>query len=107
VPCPVLLPACVQTAVDIDGHPMELQEFAGKVTIFVNVASKCGYTDANYKGEQAALIAARAGAACWLLHLQHVLVAWKGWCSSGDSDACSSCESWMSCVILHTACWPH
>lgn len=52
--CPA--PADVQTAIDIDGHLMELQEFAGKVTIFVNVASKCGYTDANYKGEQAALI---------------------------------------------------
>jgi hypothetical protein len=59
---------------------MELQEFAGKVTIFVNVASKCGYTDANYKGEQAALITLcdrPAAAARWLLHLQHVSTVWR------------------------------
>lgn len=44
---------CVlQSAVDIDGNERSLQEFAGKVTVFVNVASKCGYTDANYKGRQ-------------------------------------------------------
>lgn len=40
----------LQSAVDIDGHERSLQDFAGKVTVFVNVASKCGYTDANYKG---------------------------------------------------------
>lgn len=48
--------APLQTAVDIDGHERSLQEFAGKVTVFVNVASKCGYTDANYKGEEAAAV---------------------------------------------------
>jgi glutathione peroxidase-family protein len=41
----------VQSAVDIDGHERSLQEFAGKVTVIVNVASQCGYTDANYKGK--------------------------------------------------------
>jgi hypothetical protein len=44
--CVVLL----QTAVDIDGHERHLSEFAGKVTLVVNVASQCGFTDANYKG---------------------------------------------------------
>lgn len=48
----LLLRADVQSAVDIDGHERSLQEFAGKVTVFVNVASQCGYTDSNYKGEQ-------------------------------------------------------
>ncbi|GLC34488.1 hypothetical protein PLESTB_001255800 [Pleodorina starrii] len=37
-------------AVDIDGKVRSLSEFAGKVTIVVNVASACGYTDENYKG---------------------------------------------------------
>ncbi|PNH02689.1 Phospholipid hydroperoxide glutathione peroxidase 1, chloroplastic [Tetrabaena socialis] len=37
-------------AVDIDGRPRKLSEFAGKVTLVVNVASACGYTDENYKG---------------------------------------------------------
>ncbi|GIL72001.1 hypothetical protein Vretimale_573 [Volvox reticuliferus] len=37
-------------AVDIDGKVRPLSEFAGKVTIVVNVASACGYTNENYKG---------------------------------------------------------
>lgn len=37
-------------AVDIDGKTRSLSEFAGKVTLVVNVASACGYTDENYKG---------------------------------------------------------
>ncbi|WIA31597.1 hypothetical protein OEZ86_002485 [Tetradesmus obliquus] len=42
------------TAVDIDGRERHLSEFAGKVTLVVNVASQCGFTDANYKGLQEA-----------------------------------------------------
>ncbi|EFJ52333.1 glutathione peroxidase, partial [Volvox carteri f. nagariensis] len=34
----------------IDGKVRPLSEFAGKVTLVVNVASACGYTDENYKG---------------------------------------------------------
>jgi hypothetical protein len=40
----------LQTAVDIDGRERHLSEFAGKVTMVVNVASQCGFTDENYKG---------------------------------------------------------
>ena len=29
---------------------MSLAQYAGKVTVVVNVASQCGYTEANYKG---------------------------------------------------------
>lgn len=43
-----------QSAVDIDGKERKLSEFAGKVTLVVNVASQCGFTDANYKGLQEA-----------------------------------------------------
>ncbi|EFN58186.1 hypothetical protein CHLNCDRAFT_20756 [Chlorella variabilis] len=39
---------------DINGHEMPLADLAGKVTVIVNVASQCGYTDANYKGLQTA-----------------------------------------------------
>lgn len=53
---PLLL--LLQTAVDIDGHERSLHEFAGKVTLFVNVASQCGYTDSNYKGESMQLCCA-------------------------------------------------
>jgi glutathione peroxidase len=37
---------------DINEQPLELSTFAGKVVLFVNVASKCGYTP-QYTGLQA------------------------------------------------------
>mmetsp|Transcript_33439 Transcript_33439/g.85439 ORF Transcript_33439/g.85439 Transcript_33439/m.85439 type:complete len:289 (+) Transcript_33439:356-1222(+) len=37
-------------ATDIYGHPRILSEFGGKVTMVVNVASNCGYTESNYRG---------------------------------------------------------
>ena len=40
-------------ALDADGARAPLSKYAGKVTLFVNVASKCGFTDANYRGLKA------------------------------------------------------
>lgn len=37
-------------ATDVEGHPRVLSEFGGKVTMVVNVASNCGYTESNYRG---------------------------------------------------------
>ena len=47
---PPVIGRCLQSAVDIDGHEVQLSKYAGKVVIVVNVASACGFTDANYKG---------------------------------------------------------
>ena len=49
-PLPPVIGCCLQSAVDIDGHEVHLSKYAGKVVIVVNVASACGFTDANYKG---------------------------------------------------------
>ncbi|KAI7839624.1 hypothetical protein COHA_006624 [Chlorella ohadii] len=38
------------SAVDIRGNVMRTADLTGKVTIVVNVASHCGFTDANYRG---------------------------------------------------------
>ncbi len=41
---------CMQSVRDGDGKEVSLAQYAGKVTVVVNVASQCGYTEANYKG---------------------------------------------------------
>ena len=40
------------SATDIDGVEQALHQYMGQVSIVVNVASKCGYTDSNYHGLQ-------------------------------------------------------
>ncbi|WCJ41399.1 glutathione peroxidase 2 [Euphorbia peplus] len=37
------------TVKDIRGNDVSLSEYSGKVVLIVNVASKCGLTDSNYK----------------------------------------------------------
>nr|AFP33289.1 glutathione peroxidase [Dugesia japonica] len=34
---------------DADGNSLHLSDFSGKVLLFTNVASECGYTDSHYK----------------------------------------------------------
>ena len=41
------------TVTDINGQPRSLAEFAGQVSLIVNVASQCGYTKTNYESLQA------------------------------------------------------
>jgi glutathione peroxidase-family protein len=36
-------------AYDIYGEPIEFDKFKGQVTVLVNVASECGYTDSHYR----------------------------------------------------------
>lgn len=38
------------SGLDIDGNTVKFDQFAGQVTILVNVASYCGYTASHYKG---------------------------------------------------------
>lgn len=38
------------SANDIFGEPIDFQKFQGQVTVLVNVASECGYTDSHYRG---------------------------------------------------------
>eukprot|EP00536_Pseudo-nitzschia_multiseries_P016147 jgi/Psemu1/312834/fgenesh1_kg.1029_\ len=38
------------SANDIFGKPIDFSKFAGQVTVLVNVASQCGYTDSHYRG---------------------------------------------------------
>jgi glutathione peroxidase len=40
------------TLTDIDGRPVELKQYAGKVVLIVNVASRCGYTSQYAELEQ-------------------------------------------------------
>lgn len=41
------------TALDMTGQNLEVASLRGKVTLFVNVASQCGYTQRNYQALQA------------------------------------------------------
>jgi hypothetical protein len=46
-------PVCGRQVADgLDGQPVELKAFAGKVLLVTNVASACGYTEKNYQGLQ-------------------------------------------------------
>jgi glutathione peroxidase len=38
------------TAPDIDGTEVKFETFRGQVTVLVNVASYCGYTESHYHG---------------------------------------------------------
>lgn len=38
------------SANDIDNRPLSFNQLEGKVTVVVNVASHCGYTESHYKG---------------------------------------------------------
>jgi glutathione peroxidase len=40
------------TVNDPNGNKVDLKKYQGNVSIIVNVASKCGYTEDNYKGLQ-------------------------------------------------------
>ena len=37
------------SALDVRGRKVDLKKFRGKITLVVNVASECGYTDNHYK----------------------------------------------------------
>jgi hypothetical protein len=38
------------SAPDIDGNEIKFEQFRGQVTVLVNVASYCGYTESHYQG---------------------------------------------------------
>jgi len=38
------------SAKDIDGNEFQFQNLEGKITVIVNVASRCGYTESHYRG---------------------------------------------------------
>ena len=38
------------TSTDLDGNPYPFSQLKGKVTVIVNVASFCGFTEASYRG---------------------------------------------------------
>lgn len=43
--------ACMQNATSIDGDSVQLNQYNGLVSVVVNVASHCGFTEENYLGE--------------------------------------------------------